>query len=98
MKKYFQSLFLVVALCPTLFAQQPDSLPAKSQEKTEKIKIVTQDYSNSNVEMADTFRADGKIYVVVAVIMVILSGLFVYLFLLDKKIAALEKMKEEKEN
>ena len=33
-----------------------------------------------NVEMADTFRADGKIYVVVAVLVLITFGLFGYLF------------------
>ena len=46
------------------------------------------------VEMADQFRADGKIYVVITVFAIILSGLFVYVFLLDRKIGKLEK--EEK--
>jgi len=43
------------------------------------------------VEMADNFRAHGKIYVVVAVAAVILTGLFVYLFALDKKVTRVEK-------
>jgi hypothetical protein len=43
------------------------------------------------VEMADSFRADGKIYVVVAIILVILLGFIVYLFLLDKKLGKIEK-------
>ncbi len=43
------------------------------------------------VEMADTFRQEGKIYVVVAVAAVILIGIFVYLFLLDRKISRIEK-------
>ena len=43
------------------------------------------------VEMADKFRADGKIYVVIAVVIVILSGIFVYVARLDRKISALEK-------
>ena len=42
-------------------------------------------------EMADKFRADGKIYVVVAVLVTILTGLFIYLARLDKKINKLEK-------
>ncbi|MDB5272444.1 MAG: hypothetical protein JWO58_811 [Chitinophagaceae bacterium] len=46
------------------------------------------------VEMADQFRADGKIYVVITVFAIILTGLFVYVFLLDRKIGKLEK--EEK--
>jgi CcmD family protein len=45
----------------------------------------------SDIEMADQFRADGKIYVVIAVVSVILIGLFAYLFRLEKKIADLEK-------
>ncbi|MFC3810448.1 CcmD family protein [Lacihabitans lacunae] len=44
-----------------------------------------------DVTMADTFRADGKIYVVVAIISVILAGLFAYLFSLDRKISKIEK-------
>ena len=42
-------------------------------------------------EPADFMRSNGKIYVVVAVIVVIVAGLFVYLFNLDKKITRLEK-------
>lgn len=43
------------------------------------------------VEMADKLRADGKIYVVVAVVVVILLGIFVYVARLDRKISTLEK-------
>jgi CcmD family protein len=46
--------------------------------------------AQSEVEMADQFRADGKINVVIAVIGIILVGLFVYLFRLDRKITDLE--------
>lgn len=52
---------------------------------------------NEQVEMADAFRADGKIYVVIAVISVILSGMFFYLFKLDKKIANVEQQIEDLE-
>jgi hypothetical protein len=44
-----------------------------------------------NVEMADTFRSNGKIYVVVAVILTILAGIVIYLIRLDRKISRLEK-------
>ncbi len=47
-----------------------------------------------DAEMADKFREDGKIYVVITVFAIILIGLFVYVFLLDRKIGKLEK--EEK--
>jgi hypothetical protein len=43
------------------------------------------------VEMADTMRSNGKIYVVVAVCLTILIGLFFYVFLIDRKISKLEK-------
>ncbi|HEU5147232.1 MAG TPA: CcmD family protein [Chryseosolibacter sp.] len=49
-----------------------------------------------NAEMADAFRADGKIYVVVAVILIVLVGLFVYLFMLDRKLSKLERMIDAK--
>lgn len=45
----------------------------------------------NNVEMADTLRSDGKIYVVVAVILIILIGLLIYLFALDRRLKMLEK-------
>lgn len=51
-----------------------------------------------SVEMADQFRADGKIYVVIAVIGTLLVGFFVYLILIDKKLTKLEKRLEEKEH
>lgn len=47
-------------------------------------------------EMADTFRSEGKIYVVVAIILIVLTGLICYLFLLDRKLTKLEKMMGEK--
>lgn len=49
--------------------------------------------SAQSVEMADSFRADGKIYVVVAVMLTILSGIFFYLFTLDARLGKLEKNK-----
>ncbi|NQW76927.1 MAG: CcmD family protein [Cytophagales bacterium] len=45
----------------------------------------------ADIEMADQFRADGKIYVVIAVVLLILVGIFIYLFNLDKKVTRLEK-------
>ncbi|MET0391723.1 MAG: CcmD family protein [Chitinophagaceae bacterium] len=38
-----------------------------------------------------TMRSNGRIYVVVAVVLVILAGLILYLVRLDRKIAKLEK-------
>ena len=46
---------------------------------------------NTNVEMADVLRSNGKIYIVVAVLVTILAGLFLYVIRLDRKISRLEK-------
>jgi CcmD family protein len=43
------------------------------------------------VEMADALRADGKIYVVVAVLSAMLAGILFYVVRLDRKISRLEK-------
>ena len=40
---------------------------------------------------ADVMRGNGKIYVVVAVCLIILFGLILYVFRIDKKIEKLEK-------
>lgn len=49
------------------------------------------------VEMADRMRADGKIWVVVAVIAAIFAGIIVYLVRLDRQIGKLEKEVKEKQ-
>jgi uncharacterized membrane protein YwaF len=46
---------------------------------------------SSAVEMADTLRANGKIYIVVITILIILVGLLWYVWQTDKKISKLEK-------
>ncbi len=48
------------------------------------------------VKMADALRADGKIYVVVAVLSVLLAGLLLYVIRLDRKITRLEKESGDK--
>lgn len=81
MKKILFTLFVFFfATFSTLWAQNA------------KTAITEKDYQNEQIEMADQFRADGKIYVVVAVILTVLGGMFAYLFLMDKKIKSLEKM------
>jgi CcmD family protein len=49
---------------------------------------------NSNgVEMADSLRSSGKIYVVVLVISVVFIGLAIYLFSIDNRLKKIEKQK-----
>jgi CcmD family protein len=47
-------------------------------------------------EMADTMRSEGKIYVVVAILLIIFVGLIGYLVLLDRKVSRIEKKLTEK--
>lgn len=49
---------------------------------------------SQDTEMADVMRQDGKIYVVVGVIILIFSVLFIYLISIDMKLRKLEKEKE----
>ena len=46
---------------------------------------------NEKPQMADLMRSNGKIYVVVVVLLIILAGLFIYLIRLDRKMNRLEK-------
>ncbi|GAB4250045.1 MAG: hypothetical protein Tsb0034_29340 [Ekhidna sp.] len=50
----------------------------------------------AQTEMADDFRGEGKIYVLVLVILAILAGFFFLLFKLDKRTKRLEKEVSEK--
>ena len=49
------------------------------------------------VPMADSFRSEGKIYVVLAIALIILIGLFLYLLRMDKKIKKLEEELKKKQ-
>ncbi len=50
-------------------------------------------FGQEKVEMADTMRSNGRIYVVVAVVVTILTGLILYVARLDRKLTKLEKEK-----
>ena len=55
--------------------------------------LLGQAQDGKKVEMADVMRSNGKIYVVVAVVITILAGLIIYLVRLDRKMSRLEKDK-----
>lgn len=80
MKKWLVILFLVF------------SLRAVAQEK---IEITEADYQNSKVEMADVMRSEGKIYVLVGIIVIVFAGILVYVINTDRKVAKLEKLLQE---
>ena len=53
--------------------------------------------SQSQIEMADDFRGEGKIYVVIMVVLLLLGGIFFTLFRFGRRLSQLEKqMREEK--
>ena len=55
------------------------------------VTLFAQDTTANDPEMADKLYADGRIYVVVAVVATIFAGIIVYLINLDSKISKLEK-------
>ena len=52
---------------------------------------LAQGTTEGKVEMATGMRADGKIYVVIAIVLTILFVLIAYLVIVDRKISRLEK-------
>lgn len=69
---------IIFKLFPSLFTIFFSTLSALAQQPGE-------------VEMADTLRSSGKIYVVVAVLLIILIGLIIFLIRIDRKVSKLEK-------
>jgi CcmD family protein len=43
------------------------------------------------VDMADAFYTEGKVYIVVVIVSIVVLGILLYLFLLDRKLARIEK-------
>ncbi|MBS1751683.1 MAG: CcmD family protein [Bacteroidetes bacterium] len=52
-------------------------------------------FAQEKVEMADGMRSNGKIYVVVVVIAVVLAGLFLFLANIDRKLTRLERERQK---
>ena len=52
---------------------------------------LAQEIAESDVEMADTMRSEGKIYVVVLVVAIVFSGLILYAMNTDRKLRRIEK-------
>jgi hypothetical protein len=50
-----------------------------------------QQTAQTSTTMADEMRSNGKIFVVVAVLLTILLGLIAYVIRIDKKVSQLEK-------
>lgn len=48
-------------------------------------------FAQDNITSESVMRSNGKIYVVVAICVTILVGLFLYVFSIDRKIGKIEK-------
>ena len=79
--------FLLVLLALTLSF----SLSAQKKE------IIKEDYKNDRVEMADTMRSEGKIYVLVAIIVTLFAGFVLYAAMTERKVKKLEKLVKNQE-
>lgn len=55
------------------------------------VMLQTAVFAQEKPEMADVMRSNGKIYVVVAVCLTILLGLFFYVYIIDRKVSRMEK-------
>jgi len=53
--------------------------------------VISKITTAQDVEMADAFKQDGKIYVVIAVVCILFAVIFGYLIYLDNKINKLKK-------
>ncbi len=104
-KLVFSLLFVVCSLfCSSILFAQKDIITADTINHDNKTYVVipkgaeTLEYKNTTYivvpEMADKIRKNGKIYIVVAICLTILIGLFIYVFLVDRKISRLEKGKD----
>jgi hypothetical protein len=57
--------------------------------------LLTTSAQAQDIEMADALRSNGKIYVVVTILVVIVAGLVGYLVMIDRKATRLEKKLDE---
>ncbi len=55
------------------------------------VNLVAMAQDSSNNDSADFMRSNGKIYVVITVAAIIITGLFLYMLSLERKIKKLER-------
>lgn len=53
--------------------------------------LFSQTHTSGTEGMADFFNAHGKLFVVVTVLLIIFLGVYLFLFTVDKKVAAIRK-------
>lgn len=82
-------LFRILALCCFILGAAAGLQPAYAQSGQTEVEFSSA--PQGEVEMADTLRQDGKIYVVVAVLLTVLAGSIAYMVAIDRKVSRLEK-------
>jgi hypothetical protein len=80
-------IFKILAIWCFILGSTLAYKPVLAQSESSSVTIATE----PEVEMADTLRQDGKIYVVVVVLLTVLAGMIIYLVTLDRKVSKLEK-------
>ena len=85
MKKIIIALLLTIVSVPSFSQVNLDKIKAG-----EKYEITENDYTNKSVDMADMMRENGKIYVVVGVIVIIFLGITFYAIRIDRKLSKIE--------
>ncbi|WP_230407110.1 CcmD family protein [Pontibacter cellulosilyticus] len=80
-------LFRILAVCCFILFATAGIQQAQAQVAENTATTVAE----PEIEMADTLRQDGKIYVVVVVLLTVLGGMIAYLVTLDRKVTRLEK-------
>ncbi|CAN5915129.1 hypothetical protein BH24BAC1_BH24BAC1_24000 [soil metagenome] len=79
------------------FTLSAGQIPLRAQEAMQTVTVQAAEQrpvagaTAGQVEMADTLRQDGKIYIVVIVLLTVLAGVLFYLIRLDQKVSRLEK-------
>lgn len=58
------------------------------------LNLHAQEMNPSNIEMADTLHQNGKIYLVVLVLLTIFAGILFLLIRMERKLAQLEKKQD----
>ena len=87
MKMLFKWAFAFCLLFSVLFTNNAWAQTSDVAETT----VVEANAPSTEIEMADRLRADGKIYIVVGCVLVVLAGMLIYLISLDKKVSNLER-------
>jgi uncharacterized membrane protein len=79
MKKFLLTLMGSLLIAAGIFAQDTN-------------KVTTKTFSAES-KLINTLSTDGKIYIVITVISILLIGIFLYLFRIEKKLESYEKQK-----